>query len=284
MTVAVLMSTYNGEKYLREQLNSILAQDEVCCKILVRDDGSSDSTVNILNDYQEKGLLTWYRGKNMGPAKSFMQLLYDADDADFFAFSDQDDYWKPEKLKVAVESLKGYTQKPAFYFSQTQLADKDLNPIESVKINPLLTFGESLVYEFCGGCTIVMNRELRNILKTYSPCYIPMHDVWAYSVALAIGAKVVFDKTPQILYRQHGDNTIGQGNSDLHEWKRRMRRLIGKEHSRWRRACEIKKGFYELMPIENKEIVDMFVNGKKRLLNRIRLLYAKQFECSNKHT
>lgn len=278
------MSTYNGEKYLREQLNSILAQDGVECKILVRDDGSSDNTLNILNEYQQQGRLKWYGGDNLKPARSFMQLLYDADDADYFAFSDQDDYWKTEKLKVAVDSLKDYELMPALYFCQTQPADKNLKPLESVGINPLLTFGEALVYEYCSGCTVVMNSELRNILKTYSPIYIPMHDAWAFGVAMAVGAKVIFDKAPHILYRQHGNNAIGQEYSALHEWKLRMKRLTSKEHSRWRRACEIKKGFYDFMPEENKETLDLFVNGRQGFFNRIKLLFSRRFKCSDTKT
>ncbi len=278
------MSTYNGERYIREQLDSILAQKGVNCKILVRDDGSSDSTASILDEYRERNMLMWYQGENVGPAKSFMQLLYDAEDSDYFAFSDQDDYWKPEKLRVAVDRLKSCGNLPALYFCKTQPVDINLHPIETVESEPLLTFGESLVYELCSGCTLVINRELRNIVKTCSPSYIPMHDVWVYSVAHAVGAKVFFDKTPYIFYRQHGDNAIGQGNSALHEWKKRIKRLTSKEHERWRRAFEIKQGFYGYMPDENKKIIDIFVNGKQCFLKRLRLFFDKKFKCADRNT
>ncbi|MDO4161360.1 MAG: glycosyltransferase family 2 protein, partial [Prevotellaceae bacterium] len=278
------MSTYNGERYIEEQIESILSQENVDCKLLVRDDGSTDKTTEILDSYQNKNMLTWYTGNNLGPARSFMQLLFDSDEAEYYAFSDQDDYWKPEKLKVAVDSLCNYEDIPALYFCQTQLTDAQLNPIESVKINPLLTFGESLVYEFIGGCTIVMNRKLRDILIEYNPSYLPMHDVWVYSVALAVGAKIVFDKTPHILYRQHGTNTIGQGHSAIHEWKRRWKRFYSNEHSRYRRALEIRNGYSIHITTENKNILDSFISGHDNLFRRMKLLFDNRLECANINT
>ncbi|MBQ4399872.1 MAG: glycosyltransferase, partial [Alphaproteobacteria bacterium] len=104
--VLVLMSTYNGEKYLKTQLDSILAQQGVNVQILVRDDGSSDGTLPILQAYAAQGKLTYYTGPNLKPAKSFMDLIYNAPQADFYAFADQDDYWLPEKLICAVNKLK----------------------------------------------------------------------------------------------------------------------------------------------------------------------------------
>ena len=83
------------------------------------------------------------------------------------------------------------------------MTDATLKPTGIIEIEPLLTFGESLVYEFIPGCTMVFNRKLRDIVNRYSPAYLPMHDVWIYSVALAVGAKIYFDKSPHILYRHH---------------------------------------------------------------------------------
>jgi rhamnosyltransferase len=235
------MSTYNGEKYLSQQIDSIIRQKDADVELTVRDDGSSDNTTDILNKYQNENKLKWYKGDNLKPARSFMQLLKDSGNAQFYAFSDQDDYWMPDKLQAALSKIKDYDNVPALYFCQTQPADKDLHSLQRVSINPLLTFGESLVYEFVGGCTIVINRKLRDIVNSYTPEYIPMHDVWIYTIAQAVGAKIEFDSEPHILYRQHETNVIGQGNSAMHEMKRRMQRLMNKEHSRYRRALEIKK-------------------------------------------
>ncbi len=282
--VNILLSSYNGEKYIREFLDSALCQEGVQVDLLVRDDGSKDSTLQILEEYKNKGLLHWYKGENLKPARSFMTLLNDSAEADYYAFADEDDYWKPEKMRVAVEQLQEFENVPALYFSRTQLTDEKLNPIAGPVINPRLTFGESLVYEFIPGCTTVINRKLRNILNTYMPDYLPMHDVWVYSVALAVGAKIVFDKDSYILYRQHGNNTIGQGQGEMHEWKRRFKRLVNKEQSRSRRAVEIQKGFSHYMAEDNKLILSVFIAGKNSCSKRLKLITDKTFMCGNTNT
>ncbi len=283
--VTVLLSTYNGERYLEEQLESIAFQKGVTTKVVVRDDGSTDHTHDILEKWREKANLSWYTGKNIGPAHSFMDLLKNADDACYFAFSDQDDYWLSDKLLVAVSKLESYEGRPALYFCQTELVDKNLNRIGSVIIHPRLTFGESLVYQFVGGCTIVMNRALRNIINKYMPQYLSMHDVWIYDIAQAIGAHVVFDNTPHILYRQHGDNVTGQSTSVISEWKNRAGRLVKHDlHSRSKVAQEIYTGYYDMMPEENRVILRDFIDGKTSFKKRLHLLGDRRFKCSDFET
>ena len=150
LEVCVLMATYNGEKYLREQVDSIIGQHNININLIVRDDGSTDSTINILSEYEEKGLLTYTKGANLGPARSFMELLKFSPISDYYAFSDQDDIWLPDKIKTAVDMMKEDEEKPALYFCQTQLVDENLKKMENVVINPKLTFGESLIYHFIG--------------------------------------------------------------------------------------------------------------------------------------
>ena len=104
--IIVLMSTYNGEKYLQVQLDSILSQENVDLELLVRDDGSTDSTKTILERYQSEGKLTWYSGKNKKPAYSFFDLLGKCKDADYYAFADQDDFWHEDKLINAIKRLE----------------------------------------------------------------------------------------------------------------------------------------------------------------------------------
>lgn len=283
-TVNVLMSTYNGERYLHQQIESILRQDGVDVMLTVRDDGSTDKTFAILDEYQAQGLLTWYSGENLGPARSFLHLLQHAQPADFYAFADQDDVWKPEKLKVAVELLQPDADTPALYFSPTQPADCDLQLLPTNPISPCLTFGESLVYEFVSGCTMVFTSQLRKQLIAYTPDYLPMHDVWIYCVAQALGAKIVFDTEPHILYRQHGSNAIGATNSSSQLWKKRWERFFNSEQSRSRRASEILKGYQHKMPAESLSLLRDFLSGKRSLSARLRLLRDKRFRCGEKHT
>ena len=218
--VCILMSTYNGEKYLEEQLESLVRQERVEMRILVRDDGSKDTTCDILNKWQEKGLLTWYTDENKGPAQSFMDLIYKAPEADYYAFCDQDDVWLPDKLKVAIEKLEALPDiatVPAMYFSTQMLVDADLNELGVNQIDYNFTFGESLLRNPAGGCTTVLNRVLREELAAYHPDFVSMHDSWAYRVCLAIGGHAVYDPVPHILYRQHGHNVVGGKKSFWHE-------------------------------------------------------------------
>ena len=152
------------------------------------------------------------------------------------------------------------------YFCQTELVDKNLNRVSSVIIHPRLTFGESLVYQFVGGCTMVMNRALRDIILKYEPKYLSMHDVWIYDVAQAIGAHVVFDHIPHILYRQHGGNVTGQSTSVMTEWKHRTGRLVKRDlHSRSKVAQEI-------------------YTGLTHLKQRLHLFNDRRFRCSDRET
>jgi len=282
--VIILMSTYNGERFLKEQIESILQQEDIDASLLVRDDGSDDDTVSLLRKYQEDGVLQFYQGNNLGPAMSFMNLLMDAPEADYYAFADQDDYWESDKLAVAIDRLRGHQHSPALYFSCTQLADEELRPLHSPELNPKLTFGESLIYEFIPGCTMVLNSPLRRIINTYQPGYIPMHDVWIYSISQAIGAKIVFDHKPHILYRQHSNNTIGQGYSIWHEWNRRWKRIASNEQSRSRRAGELIRGYSGYIDEERLSLLRMFVNGKRSLSDRLRLMADRRLRCASRTT
>ncbi len=278
------MSTFNGERFLMEQLESIYAQEGVSVDILVRDDGSHDRTPNLLQREQEEGKLKWYSGPNLKPARSFMDLLKHANDkADLYAFSDHDDVWDKDKLSVAANAIGRETQ-PALYFCQTKLVDENLNDVKQVPISPKLTYGEALVYQFVGGCTMVFNRPMKCIVNSYTPEYIWMHDVWIYDVALAIGAKVVFDPLPHIKYRQHAGNFVGQTNSIRHQWKERFLRLWRHEHRRLYTAQELLKGYGDLMPQANKTLTEKLVNYQTSISNKLSLLSLNDLKPADKTT
>lgn len=281
--ILVLMSTYNGEKYLRQQIDSILGQQGVAVKLLVRDDGSHDATLSILDEYKEKGLLDYYQGENLGPARSFMHLLQNAPASDYYAFADQDDVWLPEKLSVAVNNLSEHEYEPALYFCQTQLVDEKLNGLDNIRINPKLTFEEALIYQFVGGCTMVLNRNARDVVSTYSPKFLCMHDTWIYTVILAVGGYVHFDATPHILYRQHGNNAVGQGDR-LRETRRSLKRFCNNENERYHIAKEVKNGFYISMPQEHKISLDLFLQAHDSLSSKIKIITNRKMRSGSKRT
>ena len=276
----ILLSTYNGEKFLREQIDSILSQKGCELQILVRDDGSIDSTTDILDEYQNKGLLKWYRGENLKPARSFMELLKNSPESDYYAFSDQDDYWLDNKIETAVNKIE-LSSKPALYFSQTQLTDENLNPIKTSKITPYCSLGEALMIFYASGCTFVFNKKLRNIILEYTPAYISMHDNWLYTVCLAIGGYVYFDKSYHILYRQHSNNVIGLNNTFIKTQKIRLIRLIEGKRERSNIAKELLKGYSKYLNENDKKLIFQAANAHESIVSRIKLIFNKDFKCKS---
>lgn len=279
--VMVLMSTYNGQRYLQEQLDSIYRQKDVVCSVYVRDDGSSDGTCNLLEWEQERGALKWYAGRNLGPAGSFWDLLLHAPQSEWYAFADQDDVWLEDKLESAISRMDKEQCMPCLYFGQTQLVDEELNPLKSVVIHPRLTYGEALMSQFVGGCTMVFNHALREKLLAYTPTYMRMHDVWVYDVALAIGAQVCFDAVPHILYRQHSSNAVGQLDSVTFRWRERMGRLRRYERIRSRLAEELWNGYADQMLPENRNLTRKVMNYRNGL-NKVHLLVSGDLNCGNR--
>ena len=278
--VQVLMSTYNGTRFLPEQLSSVYSQEGVSVALLVRDDSSTDGTCALLEKEKAAGRLEWYNGGNLGPALSFWDTLHKAPDADYYAFCDQDDVWDSDKLKVAVEQLRASEGTPALYFCQTRLVDEALVEIPSVRIDPLLTYGESLVYHFVTGCTMVFNDAMRRELLCYTPSYMRMHDIWIYSVAQAVGAKIYFDSTPHMSYRQHGSNVVGLKNSKRFVWRNRFERIKRNEHIRSIMAQELLRGYGSKMQPEHKALTMLAANYRSSLSSWMKLLFSKKTKCA----
>ena len=121
--VNIIVSTYNGSKYIREQLKSLFDQSYPNIDIYVRDDGSDDGTLDILKEYEASGTVTLIRGENLGFCGSFMELLRLTDKGDFWSFCDQDDIWYPDKVALAVKWLERQKQEePLLYYSLSEMA------------------------------------------------------------------------------------------------------------------------------------------------------------------
>lgn len=216
MKIQILMSTYNGGQYLREQLDSIAEQTIKNIKLTIRDDGSSDDTIKIIQEYQKQ--YSWIflvQGEHVGVQKSFLDLILYADpDCDYVALADQDDVWYTDKLEQAVKCMeKMNTDSPILYCSDKQIVDRDLKPL-NVSVSRIVrkvTFGNALVQCICTGCTAVINQKMLGLLKENPPIHpedIIMHDWWLYLTATCFG-EVYYDNRAYIQYRQHGKNTSG---------------------------------------------------------------------------
>ena len=148
--VAVIMSTYNGEKFIREQLDSILNQTYKNIEIVVRDDGSSDGTVAIIKEYMQKyPNIVLHEGENLGFIKSFFELLNLAD-ADYYSYADQDDVWLENKIELAVNSLKQLDEtKPNMAFGNSDYYNEDMKLIGKGPKNKKVSFLKAL-FSCCG--------------------------------------------------------------------------------------------------------------------------------------
>ena len=278
--ILVLLSTYNGENYIEEQIQSLLRQKGVDVEILVRDDGSKDNTQFILDLYQQQGVLKWYTGENLKPARSFMDIMRRAGDYSFYAFCDQDDVWLDDKLISAIESIKHQSHQPALYFSQTQLVDQNLNKLHTEKLLPLCTFGESMIESIATGCTLVINRKMKELADMHLPSYISMHDYWLYRLCVATNGFVYYDPNPHILYRQHNNNVIGLNKGKYMGLKRRMERIIYRERQRSRTAEELLRGYGKYINNEEKEVLKWASTCNTSLKSKLRLITSPYFRTS----
>lgn len=222
-TVVVLMSTYNGERYVIEQLASILQQLPPGGRILVRDDGSCDDTVACIEAVGDSRV-TVVRGTNLGFGGSFLTLLTMVSaDADLVMFSDQDDVWLPSKIDRAWRHLQPLGDVPALYGSAQILVDQDLQPLHATPPwprGPSLT--GALTENIITGCTAALNRQAVQLLQLAGvPQGVHFHDWWMYLVVSALGC-VVHDDEPTLLYRQHRTNLIGHGAG----WLGRQRQIV----------------------------------------------------------
>jgi len=229
-TVIVLMSTYNGEKYISEQVLSILNQDyQGRIDIYIRDDGSDDSTVVRARDtfikwrehHSANRHLKIKTGKNIGVAESFLKLINHSDDASFYMFSDQDDVWKDDKVSKAVSSIKEssvlYGENiPIIHCTNYEMTDNNLDVITECALDETPDFKpiKMLLYNKIPGCCMTMNKNMLMHLKYMNMKHVMMHDSFALAYACYNGA-VIYDNNSYIYHRIHDRNVVGTGHKAI---------------------------------------------------------------------
>lgn len=258
--ITVLMSTYNGEKYIRQQIESILNQKDVQVTLLVRDDGSTDSTRQILQSYEVAGKLTWFFKENLKSAYSFWDLVERCEINDYYSFADQDDFWYENKLTSAITMLKQHAE-PSLYFCKKRLVDKDLKPLDAKdeQVN-YVGLGTNLLHCRAAGCTMVFNHALMKLLREYHPAVISMHDSWILRVASACGC-VIYDERIFMDYRQHDHNVVGATSVKL-VWKKRLATLTHRRQDTLRTTMAKQLYDHYGKHMENRELKEMLNNFK----------------------
>jgi len=286
--VLVLMATYNGESYLKEQLDSILGQKGVDVTILVRDDGSTDSTLVILEQYASIHSNIIVRPEsNLGCKHCFYKLAYygmtEFPNYRYFAFSDQDDIWLENKLSSAINHLEPIGNNiPGLCITSSRLVDGQLNPLPEKKYPCSYSLGESLLLQPAAGCSMLFNRELLRLFLLASPDDMFLHDEWIYKVCLACGGEVIKDESKYLLYRQHGKNTIGGNQGFVKSWKRRFRMFSDRKCLRSTEAGRLMLIYREYIPEKSGRLISLMANYRKDRNAKRLLLVSKEITTKRK--
>ncbi len=278
--IQILLSTYNGERYLKEQLDSYLALDNYPdIKVLIRDDGSTDGTREILRDYSSKYGFDIIEGENIGLNASMYELMRNRDKScGYFSFSDQDDVWLPDKLTRAIDTLsKASADKPALYAACSNLTDEKLNVTGHTLIpKRKLSFYNAMVQNVCPGHSEVCNKAFMDIFSQIYSEHMMVFDYWAYLLATAAGY-VYFDSKPTTLYRQHGSNVIGYQHSFRKALKVRINRVktkVSVQNAKQLKAlCDCAS---EHIAEEYKKEAEKFFSRQRNFFTRLAYLFRSK--------
>lgn len=302
--IDILLSTYNGEAFLKEQLDSILNQTYKDFKLIIRDDGSTDSTVGIITDYARTYpseiiyINNGDAGRNNGGNEnekghlgfnlSYNELLKYST-SDYIMFSDQDDVWLPKKIEISIERIKElekrFPDKPILVHSDLTVVNKDLETINSsffkhIRINPSKNSLNSLIMQnTVTGCATIINKSLVNITMPVSE-EVFFYDYWLALVARLFGVIDVINE-PLILYRQHGSNVIGAGADNM----QKLLKKIGIIKDLYRQGCLLYKRYYNYngyndkgLKSNDKMILKSFIEiGSANIIKKIYIIFKYKF-------
>ncbi|HGD6796131.1 TPA: glycosyltransferase family 2 protein [Streptococcus agalactiae] len=286
MKVNILMATYNGEKFLAQQIESIQKQTFKEWNLLIRDDGSSDKTCDIIRNFTAKDsrirFINENEHHNLGVIKSFFTLVnYEV--ADFYFFSDQDDVWLPEKLSVSLEAAKHKASDvPLLVYTDLKVVNQELNILQDSMIRAQshhanTTLLPELTENTVTGGTMMINHALAE--KWFTPNDILMHDWFLALLAASLG-EIIYLDLPTQLYRQHDNNVLGARTMDkrfkiLREGPKsifiRYWKLI---HDSQKQASLIVDKYGDIMTVTDLELIKCFIKiDKQPFMTRLRWLW-----------
>ena len=280
--VIVLMSTYNGEKYIGEQIESLINQTYKNIEILIRDDGSKDRTVEIIKKFAtENKNIDLKEGKNIGFINSFFELLKMADnDADYFAYCDQDDVWMEDKIERAVNFMeKADNTKPVLYFSNSDYYDGNMNFLKTAEKNKVYNFRNSLVECVTQGMTMVVNKKTKEIIAENRPQNCLYHDWWTYMICSGFG-EIIYDNKSLVKYRRHNKSVTVEGKSPIQLFIWRVKKFfIGDSLKQIKKQwIDYEKFYSDRLDSENKKLIKLFAREKYNFFIALKkTFYPKKF-------
>ena len=291
-SIVVLMSTYNGEPYIREQLDSIVKQKDVSFKLLIRDDGSSDRTPEILSEYSRNydniDFINRDNIENKGFNRSFLSLLEEGlkreKKCKYFAFADQDDVWFENKLKSALDYINFKNDKSGtkdnallYYYANKYWTDENLNIIAEddfsyCRDNYFDLFMLPPVY----GCTSVISRELAAKSLELAGNNKLLYDVYIFRLACLLGGTIISDRSPKMYYRRHGKNASGDAMkfSIITSVKKYIKEPNGM-HGVKNYILPIYDLHKDEMPSKQKLLCELIISNERKIYCKCRLLCWK---------
>lgn len=276
-SVQVLLSSYNGEKYIQRQIDSILAQEEVDIHLLIRDDGSKDRTREIIAEYVEKypDKVEVVTGENLGYKKSFLTLLQLAGDYDYYAFADQDDYWLPDKEISSIREMeKDGDDIPKLAQVNLEATDENLKPLVPPPAYRELCVPEhdnTYAGDFFQGCIMTWNQKAMDLFRDYMPKGNYSHDHWVGKVTYLLG-RVYFVTEKKIYYSRHGDNTSTTDDRFGGRYRRLMTLLHGNENVYDNMGADLLAAYRHKLSDHDVRLCEDFVKYKTHFSSKWRLL------------
>ncbi|HFH9945767.1 TPA: glycosyltransferase [Streptococcus suis] len=287
--IAVILSTYNGEKYLKEQMDSLLSQEGVDITLFVRDDGSTDRTVEMIQSYSDKMDILLFKESNVGFERSFRAAVLKTEGRsfDFYAFCDQDDIWYEDKLAKGIDYIESLgNNEPILYCSNQQIIDEQgLFVRDEGEKQNRITKESSLFALNQRGCVMVWNKSLHNhLISSYrlmdSNSFIPPHDTWITVLAYATGC-VYLDSSITMAYRVSSHNTAGSYIGLIGRVKYICKK-IGKvciERKNHRKIlAELLLSYLITIPTYDTKYINDFLHSQKSFFNSLRfVLISKEY-------
>ena len=276
------MCTYNGEKFIADQVDSIQQQSHKEWTLYVSDDGSDDTTLEIIHQKfrnRKANECVFLKGPKQGFCQNFLSLACNKSiQADYYAFSDQDDVWDKNKLHIALSKLHNTENPdtPALYFGRSTYADEFLRPYAlSRKMTRPLGFKNAILQSVAGGNTILFNQAAKRLIEKVGVVPAVSHDWWLYQLISGVHGNVYYDENSYILYRQHENALVG-GNTSLYSKCKRIFNVMNSQFKGW--CTQNIQCFLIARPYftaENNQLVDELINIRKSNLYKRTLRIIK---------
>lgn len=277
MKIAVLMSTYNGHRFLNQQLES-LANQTIAenITIYIRDDGSSDDTIEIIEAWKKQIDIIFYRCSNVGPAKSFWELFLNKNiQADYYAFCDQDDIWDADKLEVSIRKLKNDV---CLYACNCRIIDENEKILQQKYMSvPLeISIPKLFISGIAQGCAMTFTNALREYILGLDISCVTMHDSTIMLYAVVFG-KVYWDEVPHFGYRAHSNNVVAKDNKNF--WQKLKTTYKGWKNESQNSKCRVAADLINNVESIEKydlEFLQNVANYRKSFISKVKLLFTKE--------